>query len=154
MAILTGLEGLAIPDSRVNAPAWRCGVFTGHGVAAAGVTVLSRVEVSPSVGVPADKFSWFQLLADTPIEEDEQDRLGLRRVCRRACRFARGSGDEDPAHCRYHRTMGSGKTSLAKMVEARLQPWPKERGEAPNIVCWFNAWLHDDAPDRGLAFAA
>ena len=29
-----------------------------------------------------------------------------------------------------------------------------QRGERPHIVCWFNAWLHDDAPHLGAAFAA
>jgi len=47
---------------------------------------------------------------------------------------------------------GSGKTSLAKMAEARLpigSDW-----DAPHVVCWFDAWANDDAPHLGAAFAA
>lgn len=47
---------------------------------------------------------------------------------------------------------GSGKTSLAKMAEARLpigSDW-----DAPHVICWFDAWANDDAPHLGAAFAA
>jgi VIT1/CCC1 family predicted Fe2+/Mn2+ transporter len=41
------------------------------------------------------------------------------------------------------------------MVEARLRQWTAQRkGERPVITCWFNAWLHDDAPHLGAALAA
>jgi hypothetical protein len=135
--------------------AWRCGVFAGDGVAASGDSdrfVQGRSE--PSVGVPADKFSWFQLLADTPIEQDEQDRLGFTAYADALAGLLDDPATSTPLTVAITGPWGSGKTSLAKMVEARLQRWPKERGEAPNIVCWFNAWLHDDAPNLGSAFAA
>ena len=108
----------------------------------------------PSVGVPADKFSWFQLLADTPIERDEQDRLGFTAYADALAGLLDDPATSTPLTVAITGPWGSGKTSLAKMVGARLQRWPKERGEAPNIVCWFNAWLHDDAPNLGSAFAA
>ena len=47
---------------------------------------------------------------------------------------------------------GSGKTSLAKMAEARLSigsDW-----DASHVICWFDAWANDDAPHLGAAFAA
>lgn len=50
--------------------------------------------------------------------------------------------------------MGAGKTSLAKMIESRLERRPTERGDPPHVTCWFNAWMHDDAPQLGAAFAA
>ena len=28
------------------------------------------------------------------------------------------------------------------------------RGDPPHIVCWFNAWMHSDAPNLGPALAA
>jgi hypothetical protein len=104
--------------------------------------------------VPADKFSWFQLLADTPIERDEQDRLGFTAYADALAGLLDDPATSTPLTVAITGPWGSGKTSLAKMVGARLQRWPKERGEAPNIVCWFNAWLHDDAPNLGSAFAA
>ena len=104
--------------------------------------------------MPADKFSWFKLLADTPIEQDEQDRLGFTAYADALAGLLDDPATSTPLTVAITGPWGSGKTSLAKMVEARLQRWPKERGEAPNIVCWFNAWLHDDAPNLGSAFAA
>jgi hypothetical protein len=50
--------------------------------------------------------------------------------------------------------LGAGKTSLAKILERRLVQWPKLRGDPPHVICWFNAWIHNDAPHLGAAFAA
>jgi uncharacterized membrane protein YuzA (DUF378 family) len=36
----------------------------------------------------------------------------------------------------------------------RLVDRPLQRGDRPHIICWFDAWLHDDAPHLGAAFAA
>ena len=47
---------------------------------------------------------------------------------------------------------GAGKTVLARLVEEQLQTsfqWDKA-----HIICWFNAWNHDDSPNLGAAFAA
>jgi hypothetical protein len=108
----------------------------------------------PPSGVPADKFSWFQLLADTPIEHDEQDRLGFTAYADALAGLLDDPATSTPLTVAITGPWGSGKTSLAKMVEARLQRWPKERGDRGHIVCWFNAWRHDDAPNLGSAFAA
>lgn len=51
---------------------------------------------------------------------------------------------------------GSGKTSLAKLVEFRLATehyWWLDWDEPP-ATCWFNAWLHRDADHLGAAFLA
>jgi hypothetical protein len=32
--------------------------------------------------------------------------------------------------------------------------WRRESGQPPHIVCWFNAWAHDDAAHLGAALAA
>jgi hypothetical protein len=41
------------------------------------------------------------------------------------------------------------------MIERRLTAWTALRkGDRPNVVCWFNAWMHDDAPHLGAAMAA
>lgn len=48
---------------------------------------------------------------------------------------------------------GAGKSTLARLLEKRLLEKPQQH-EAPHITCWFNAWLHDDAPHLGAAFAA
>ena len=40
------------------------------------------------------------------------------------------------------------------MIAEQLLQRPKDRGQAPHIICWFNAWLHDDAPNLASAFVA
>jgi ABC-type multidrug transport system fused ATPase/permease subunit len=108
----------------------------------------------PSVDAPAGKFSWFELLADTPIEEDDQDRLGFTAYADALAGLLDDPATSTPLTIAITGPWGSGKTSLAKMVDDRLQSWPTGRGDLPHIVCWFNAWLHDDAPNLGSAFAA
>jgi hypothetical protein len=48
---------------------------------------------------------------------------------------------------------GAGKTSLARLIESRLTSKPAAGRDQPHVVCWFNAWLHDGAPDLAGAFA-
>jgi hypothetical protein len=48
---------------------------------------------------------------------------------------------------------GAGKTTLAQLVKEQLQETLGEWDEH-HIVCEFNAWRHDDAPNLGAAFAA
>lgn len=52
---------------------------------------------------------------------------------------------------------GSGKTSLAKLLENRLttvEAFWRLSWDRPPITCWFNAWTHTDAPNLGAALAA
>jgi len=66
---------------------------------------------------------------------------------------------------------GAGKTSLARMLEERLTerpnvnwfvatlegarfPVPRRSAATNHITCWFDAWLHQDAPHLGAALAA
>lgn len=110
----------------------------------------------PSVGAAshAADDSSFQVLADTPIERDEQDRLGFAAYADALAELLDHPATSTPLTVAITGPWGSGKTSLAKMVEARLRRWPRERGDAEHIICWFNAWLHDDALNLGAAFAA
>jgi KAP-like P-loop domain-containing protein len=47
---------------------------------------------------------------------------------------------------------GAGKTTLARLVEEQLKT--RFEWEDDHIICWFNAWNHDDSPNLGAAFAA
>src|SRR5215208_3464584 len=40
------------------------------------------------------------------------------------------------------------------MIEHQLDQRSRDRGDAPPIVCWFNAWMHDGAADLATAFVA
>jgi hypothetical protein len=107
-------------------------------------------------GAPLDAAdsSNFQILADTPIDQDEQDMLGFGAYADALAELLDHPATSTPVTVAITGPWGSGKTSLAKMVEARLRRWPRERGDPEHIICWFNAWLHDDAPNLGAAFAA
>jgi KAP family P-loop domain len=51
---------------------------------------------------------------------------------------------------------GSGKTSLAHLIQGSLESdniWQLFWDEKP-VICWFNAWMHGDAPNLGAALAA
>jgi len=111
---------------------------------------------SPPVDVasPPGDLSTFQILADTPIEQDEQDLLGFGAYADALAELLDHPATSTPLTVAITGPWGSGKTSLAKMVDARLRRWPRERGDPEHIICWFNAWLHDDAPNLGAAFAA
>ena len=47
---------------------------------------------------------------------------------------------------------GAGKTTLARLVEEQLKT--RFEWEDDHIICWFNAWNHDDSANLGAAFAA
>jgi hypothetical protein len=40
------------------------------------------------------------------------------------------------------------------MTERLLKRKPSASGKGNHITCWFRAWMHDDAPNLGSAFAA
>jgi KAP family P-loop domain len=94
------------------------------------------------------------MLADTPIERDEDDRLGFGPLADALAELIDNPNTYTPLTVAISAPWGAGKTSLAKLVERRLIDWPLLRGETPHVVSWFNAWLHDDAPHLGAALAA
>jgi len=94
--------------------------------------------------------SW--LLTDRPVHNDQADQLGLGVFADALADLIDRRATATPLTVAVNGSWGSGKTSLVKLVEQRLgvlQDWPK-----PHLVCWFNAWMHDDAPRLGAALAA
>lgn len=94
------------------------------------------------------------MLADTPVERDEDDQLGFGPFADALAELIDNPNTYTPLTVAISAPWGAGKTSLAKLVERRLIDWPLLRGERPHVVSWFNAWLHDDAPHLGAALAA
>lgn len=94
------------------------------------------------------------MLADTPVERDGDDRLGFGPFADALAELIDNPATYTPLTVAISAPWGAGKTSLAKLVERRLADWPLDRGDRPHVVCWFNAWLHDDAPHLGAALAA
>jgi hypothetical protein len=94
------------------------------------------------------------MLADAPLTDDAQDRLGFPAYADALAGLLDHPDTDTPLTIAISAPWGAGKTSLANMVIQRLLDRPEQRGDRPHIVCWFNAWLHDDAPHLGAAFAA
>jgi KAP family P-loop domain len=92
------------------------------------------------------------LYADKPLEPGNQDALGFGAYADALALLMDWKDTSTPLTIAINGPWGSGKTSLAKMAEARLpigSDW-----DAPHVICWFDAWANDDAPYLGAAFAA
>ena len=94
------------------------------------------------------------LLSDRPWTGDDVDHLGFNAYADALAELIDNPETDTPLTIAISAEWGAGKTSLAKMVERRLKHRPAERGDPSHIVAWFNAWMHDDAPHLGAAFAA
>src|SRR5262249_45288167 len=94
------------------------------------------------------------MLADQPLEGNfaQQDRFGFKDYADALAAILDHEKTATPFTMAINAPWGAGKTTLAKMIEEQLVQRPKDRGQAPHIVCWFNAWMHDDAPNLATAF--
>jgi hypothetical protein len=93
-------------------------------------------------------------LSDKPLADDAGDRLDFVAYADALAELLDHPDTDTPLTIAISAQWGAGKTSLAKMVERRLEQRPIERSDPPHVTCWFNAWMHDDAPHLGAAFAA
>jgi hypothetical protein len=91
---------------------------------------------------------------DRPLEDEAEDRLGFGVYVDALAELIDHPATHTPLTIALSAPWGAGKTSLAKLVERRLSAWRHEWGKPPHLVCWFNAWAHDDAQHLGAAFAA
>jgi len=108
---------------------------------------------SPGSGPPAEASPSALLLSDRPLEGSGGDSLGFAAYADALAGIIGDSRTDTPLTVAISAAWGAGKTSLAKMIESRLlneEVFPHRQ----NITCWFNAWMHDDAPNLGSAFAA
>ena len=93
-------------------------------------------------------------LADAPVDDDAADRFGYADIADGLARLIEGKGTATPLTIALSAPWGAGKTSLLRLVESRVVRQRAARGEAPTIVVWFNAWMHDAAPNLSAALAA
>lgn len=95
-----------------------------------------------------------QVWTDQPITHGDEDCLGFSAYADALAEVIDSPTTESPLTLSIDGPWGAGKTSLARLIEHRLREWPEARGDRPHIICWFNAWLHSDAPKLGPALAA
>ncbi len=101
-----------------------------------------------------DKPPSLRMLADAPLDNDTADRLGFKAYARALAGLINSPDTSTPLTLAINAPWGAGKTTLALMVERILKRSPAAGGTQPHVTCWFNAWMHDDAPSLASAFAA
>ena len=107
-----------------------------------------------AAGVDDYSDSTLELVSDLPILGSAEDRLGYSAYAEALAELIDSPGVATPLTLSIDAPWGAGKTSLARLIERKVCEWPKVRGDPPHIVCWFNAWMHSDAPNLGPALAA
>jgi hypothetical protein len=107
-------------------------------------------ETPPVAGRRPD--AW--MLSDRPLESDfkNQDRFQFKDYADALATVLDHEKTVTPFTMAINAPWGAGKTTLANMIAEQLQQRPRDRGQAPHIICWFNAWMHDDAPHLATAF--
>ena len=96
------------------------------------------------------------MLSDRPLEDrfTEQDRFQFEDYANALAAILDHEKTETPFTMAINAPWGAGKTTLANMIAEQLRQRPTDRGQAPHIICWFNAWMHDDAPNLATPFIA
>ncbi|WP_020644486.1 KAP family P-loop NTPase fold protein [Amycolatopsis balhimycina] len=93
---------------------------------------------------------------DRPITCATEDRLGFAAYAGVFTAYFLHHDTPTPLTLAVSGPWGSGKTSLAWLIDERLKVTENWRGrwfEEP-LTCRFNAWHHADAPNIGVALAA
>ncbi|WP_158226802.1 KAP family P-loop NTPase fold protein [Amycolatopsis vastitatis] len=96
------------------------------------------------------------MMSDQPVTRAAQDQLGFTAYAGVFTAFFLDKAAPTPMTVAISGPWGSGKTSLARLIDDRLQVkenWQGRWFEAP-LTCWFNAWHHADAANVGVALAA
>src|SRR4051794_6877090 len=110
-------------------------------------TTTQAIDASPGRRVP--------LVADTPLHDPALDRFGFAEFAHALALIVDDEGTATPLTIAVSAPWGGGKSSLGHMVQTMLDRRVRNRNnDDPRLVCWFNAWEHDDAPHLGAALAA
>jgi hypothetical protein len=156
----SGVLGLGVSDvAMAIVPAVRAALATTTktGGALTDVVFIAKEETTakaieaawtePETGVQ------LRMLADAPIDDERFDLLGHRDYAAALAFVIDHPETGTPLTIAINAPWGAGKTSIAKLTEQRLNK-NLVRSAEPPIVCWFNAWHHDDAPNIATALAA
>src|SRR5215469_13764513 len=93
-----------------------------------------------------------RVLSDTPGASSDDDALDFLPYAQALSFLIDRKDTHTPLIVAISAPWGAGKTTLATLVQQELRT-PGDWDE-PHIICTFNAWNHDDAPNLGAAFAA
>jgi KAP family P-loop domain len=94
----------------------------------------------------------YQILSDVPSTTSTEDHLDFLPYATALATLIDRKATSTPLIAAISAPWGAGKTTLSELVQEQLRV-PGEWDE-PHIICRFNAWKHDDAPNLGAAFAA
>ena len=113
------------------------------------------VERLPSDREPLSEPSGVTLLSDAPLAADSRDFFGSGVYAEAIASLIDNEVTDTPIMIAIAAPWGGGKTSVALQVRRRLDERTASRGqERPVRACWFDAWMHNDAPHLGAALAA
>lgn len=110
----------------------------------------------PAAPPPPTRLPDVWMVSDRPLRDhfEEQDRFNFKDYASALATVLDHEKTDTPFTMAINAPWGSGKTTLANMIAAELVQRPADRGDTPHIVCWFNAWMHDDASNLATAFIA
>lgn len=95
------------------------------------------------------------LLSDEPLRDPSLDRFGFVAFANALALIVDHERTATPLTIAVSAPWGGGKSSVGGMVDALLADRvARRRGDDPRVVCWFNAWEHEDAAHLGAALAA
>jgi hypothetical protein len=94
------------------------------------------------------------ILSDAPLDDSNRDYFGFRVYAEAIASLIDNDLTDTPLTIAVSAPWGGGKTSVARMVRHRLAERAASRGQdRPVLACWFDAWMHSDAPHLGAALA-
>jgi hypothetical protein len=94
-----------------------------------------------------------RLAADRAIGVPADDSLEFKTYAEALAAIIDDEGTDTPLTIAISAPWGAGKTSLANLVIERLRHLRVTQRKPKHIVCWFNAWMHQDAEHPGAALA-
>jgi hypothetical protein len=103
---------------------------------------------------PSDRRPSLRMLADVAESHDADDRLGFKAFADAIAGIIDSPRTATPLVMAINAKWGAGKTTLGQMIRRRLEAKPAADSYSPHVTCWFNAWMHDDAPNLASSLAA
>lgn len=94
----------------------------------------------------------YRVLSDMPATSADRDYLDFLPYAMALATLMDRKATATPLIAAISAPWGAGKTTLSELVQEQLRvpgDW-----DDPHIICRFDAWKHDDAPNLGAAFAS